>query len=217
MPTAANTKYLVIHTSATGGHPSKVTAEAIKRYHVNVRGWRDVGYHYLIDYEGVVTKGRPDMVNGAHARGINAKSLGICVLGHGDKYDFSEAQYEALYTLLRKLQKKYNVPTKNVIGHRELYVLVERGELAQRFVTNKSCPGKKISMINIRSQLARSTVSVRPTPAPVEPKPERTGHPVTGSILTLLDHYKDEIANDLPAASENLMNLLKIAKKENFI
>tara|TARA_R110002074_G_scaffold387792_2_gene570105 strand:+ start:715 stop:1182 length:468 start_codon:yes stop_codon:yes gene_type:complete len=71
---------LIVHCSATreGKH---ITIETIKDWHVNGNGWSDIGYHYVIHLDGAIKKGREDNVHGAHCKGQNSRSLGICYIG----------------------------------------------------------------------------------------------------------------------------------------
>ena len=70
---------LIVHCSATreGQH---ITVDTIRDWHVNGRGWRDVGYHYIVYLDGSIHKGRKDNVPGAHCRDYNRSSLGICYI-----------------------------------------------------------------------------------------------------------------------------------------
>lgn len=112
--------WLVIHTSAT--RPSMdIGAKDIRRWH-KAKGWSDIGYHYVIRRDGRVEKGRPDARVGAHVRGYNRDSLGVCLVGGVNENlvpenNYTEAQWEALEALLRKLSKKY--PNAFVRGHRD--------------------------------------------------------------------------------------------------
>ena len=81
---------LVVHHTAT---PTSWTVEKIRKLHLD-RGWRDVGYHYLIrldeDKEARIYMGRPQdgdsylssLEIGAHVKGHNSKSLGISTIGN---------------------------------------------------------------------------------------------------------------------------------------
>ena len=71
---------LIVHCSATreGQH---ITVDTIRDWHVNGRGWNDIGYHYIIYLDGSIKKGREDNVHGAHCKGHNSSSLGICYIG----------------------------------------------------------------------------------------------------------------------------------------
>ena len=66
---------IIIHCSATReGQP--VTVDDIRRFHVMQRGWRDIGYHYVVTLDGMVHAGRPESQVGAHCLGHNAHSIG---------------------------------------------------------------------------------------------------------------------------------------------
>ncbi len=115
-------KYLVVHCSATPADMD-IGAKEIKQWH-REKGWLDIGYHYVITRDGDVETGRPEDIPGAHARGYNQVSLGICMVG-GTKKDkrtqennFTEAQFATLRRLLEGLESDY--PNAEVIGHRDL-------------------------------------------------------------------------------------------------
>ena len=71
---------IIIHCSATreGQH---IDVDTIRDWHVNGRGWSDVGYHYVIYLDGTVHPGRPVERSGAHTKGQNSNSIGICYIG----------------------------------------------------------------------------------------------------------------------------------------
>lgn len=133
-------RYLVLHTVAVRG---SATLEDIANYHINERGWEDVGYHYYIRKDGTIQEGRDDNYVGAHCRAsnMNFKSLGICFEGHGDFEEWTQEQKKSFRPLCRKLQSKYNILDENVIGHREAY---------EQTPPPKSCPGKKVNMDKVR-------------------------------------------------------------------
>ena len=83
-PSVINPTHIVVHHSA--GNTSSSDFAAVVRsywnYHVNVRGWADIGYNWLIDPNGVVYEGRGDRVRGAHSPCMNAISTGICFIGN---------------------------------------------------------------------------------------------------------------------------------------
>ena len=154
-----NVKYLVIHTAAFRG--KNCDAELIDQWHKQ-KGWDCIGYHYVIlndrhdnKADGTVESGRSLNKAGAHAYGINSKSIGICCIGHGDYESFTQAQFDALYKLLAQLIKQYQLTADSIIGHRELNDLVDQGLLSASYRTNKSCPGKLIDMDAIRLNVHR--------------------------------------------------------------
>ncbi len=74
------TDTIVIHCAAT--KPSmNIGAEEIKKWHVDERGWADIGYHFVLDRNGVVCPGRPVEKAGAHSKGHNKNSIGLCIVG----------------------------------------------------------------------------------------------------------------------------------------
>lgn len=114
-----NIRYLVIHCSDTD---DDFTVEDIHEMHLNF-GWDGIGYHKVIDQKGYIFDGRPEYWVGAHVKGFNEISLGVCLIG---KNKFSKEQLEALKSLLRIWKKKY--PASKILGHKDL------GK------TSKTCP-----------------------------------------------------------------------------
>lgn len=113
-------KEIIIHCSATP-NGREDTAEDIHRWHQG-RNWSGIGYHYVIEVKGKLLAGRPEYWQGAHAKGHNKDSIGICLIGT-DKFNVD--QMSILQNLTRKLLAKY--PEAKVIGHNE--------------VSDKLCPG----------------------------------------------------------------------------
>jgi hypothetical protein len=76
-------KRIVVHHSA-GSDGENADFFAIRNYHVHQRGYLDIGYHFIVEYikgSPVVICGRALNVQGAHARGANGDSIGICFVG----------------------------------------------------------------------------------------------------------------------------------------
>ena len=74
-----------------------------------------IGYHYVVYPDGTVHTGRSESEVGAHARGHNAHSIGICLLG---KDKFTQAQWDSLKRLLEQKQREY--PEAVILGHYEV-------------------------------------------------------------------------------------------------
>ena len=115
------TKYIVVHSAATKADMD-IDAKEIDRWH-RARGFLKIGYHFVIKRDGTVEKGREPEVIGAHCRGFNRISIGICVVGGlGDDGEadanFTNEQYDALRELLFSLQSDY--PGASIKGHRDL-------------------------------------------------------------------------------------------------
>ena len=106
-----------------------MTTAQIDRWHKE-RGFKKIGYHYVIYIDGSIHVGRQEEEIGAHTVGHNANSIGICYIGgcakdgRTPKDTRTEAQKNALCGLLSELVKKY--PDASIHGHREF--------------ANKACP-----------------------------------------------------------------------------
>lgn len=108
---------IVIHCSDSDV-PSHDNIETVRKWHVEERGWSDVGYHYFIRKNGDVHTGRPEHIAGAHVAGHNSRSIGVCLSG---RHRFDGVQFESLRQLVKLLQEKYNIPDENIYGHRDLF------------------------------------------------------------------------------------------------
>ena len=114
-------KYIAIHCAATPPHVN-VGAVEITRWH-KARGWSDIGYHYVIRRNGVIEKGGRMMdERGAHVKGFNNVSIGICLVGGVDAHqmaedNFTDDQFRALKELLRELRLIF--PKAIIQGHRD--------------------------------------------------------------------------------------------------
>lgn len=114
---------IVLHCSATRCNRD-YPVQQLYHDHVEVNHWRFIGYHYYIRKNGRVEATRPLERMGAHAKGYNAHSIGICyeggldALGHPDDTR-TEAQKKAINRLIVQLHQQF--PTiKHVLGHRDL-------------------------------------------------------------------------------------------------
>jgi hypothetical protein len=92
----------------------------IRAAHVRRMGAGDVGYHFLIDRDGRIWRGRPIRYRGAHVEDHNRGNVGVVVLGNFEKQRLNSAQRRNLRTLLEALRTRYDVPTERIDTHREL-------------------------------------------------------------------------------------------------
>ena len=119
---------IVIHCSATRAGQDVRAADIDKQH--KERGFKMIGYNYVIDLDGTVEVGRPLTMDGAHCdkpgfSGIsyNKHSIGICYVGGLDK-DGNAAdtrtpeQKQALAELVYKLIDEHPGIVE-VIGHRD--------------------------------------------------------------------------------------------------
>ncbi len=121
--------YIVIHCSATRANQDSaltlpgedIGVREIKRWHLQ-RGFEDIGYHYVIRRDGTVEEGRPLSRAGAHVKGHNASSIGLCLVGGLDsrgqaENNFEPAQWSSLAALTAKLKRQF--PQAKILGHRD--------------------------------------------------------------------------------------------------
>lgn len=116
-----NIDTIIVHCSATPAGRD-VTAADIKRWHTEGNGWSDIGYHYVIRRDGSLETGRPIDRAGAHARGHNDNSVGICLVGgtgsHSEpEFNFTYRQMHTLLVVLTDLKSQH--PITRVAGHRD--------------------------------------------------------------------------------------------------
>lgn len=117
---------IIIHCAATA-EGKDFTVQQIRMWHTSPKpkgkGWRDIGYHFVIYRDGSVHKGRPIEQAGAHTAGYNAHSIGICYIGgcaadgKTPKDTRTEAQKAALIKLVAELRTMF--PSVTVHGHNE--------------------------------------------------------------------------------------------------
>ena len=112
---------IIIHCSATI-EGKDFNAEDIDRWH-RQRGWSGIGYHYVIPLNGAIEFGRPLDKIGAHCKGRNQGSIGICYIGGVDeamnaKDTRTPQQKESLKQLVDSLKTTFGSDIK-VFGHNQ--------------------------------------------------------------------------------------------------
>ena len=86
-----------LHCSASD-NPDHDDIDTIRHWHVNERGWSDVGYHYFIRKDGTLDAGRSLERDPAAQAGHNTGAVAVCLHGLA-KESFTGAQYRALIGL----------------------------------------------------------------------------------------------------------------------
>jgi N-acetyl-anhydromuramyl-L-alanine amidase AmpD len=151
-----------------------------------------------------VQTGRDSNIAGAHARGINNRSIGICCIGHGDHEPFTDLQNESLIRLVSELIDQYeDLRVDNVIGHRELNALVTKGALRKEYATTKTCPGKKVHMETLREQVRK----YREIPE-VEHRPREMTPADKDEVIAALNVLEGAAADLFPNAKGELAEFL---------
>jgi len=116
-------KYIVIHYTATPVERD-FTAADIDAMHKR-RGWRGIGYHFYIRKDGTVENGRPLRERGAHVKGHNHHSVGICYEGGvyaADPNTGHDTRTPAQRTAMRRViwEMIIRYPGAKVVGHRDM-------------------------------------------------------------------------------------------------
>ena len=108
---------IIVHCSATKSSQN-IGATEIDEWHI-ARGWSGIGYHYVIVRSGAIEIGRDIDSIGAHAKGFNTGSIGICLIGGLDDdgnpiNNFTDSQMHTLESVISLR------PGLEVLGHRDL-------------------------------------------------------------------------------------------------
>lgn len=166
---ARSINLIVVHCSATpsgqwlaGTAPGKsarrTPVQVIDGWH-RERGFAGIGYHYVVDVDGVVWKGRPEDQAGAHVAGHNASSIGICMVGGAERdARYTPKQWESLAGLVQDLARRHKLALTKVrtlpiagmahgplCGHRDLSPDLNKDGQVQPAEWLKTCPGFDVS------------------------------------------------------------------------
>lgn len=123
-----NPEHIIVHHALA----KNCTVWDIHRWHLN-NGWAGIGYHFFIDKQGQVYKGRDINQSGAHCPPLNSRSIGICLEGCYQEYknqtdrEVPEAQLAALIKLTQGLMVNLSIPINRVQRHSDY--------------SSKLCPG----------------------------------------------------------------------------
>jgi hypothetical protein len=120
---------MAIHYTVTPSDNPAAQVRAIQRYHMDTKGWCDIGYHFLVGADGSLYEGRPLQLVGAHVGGHNTGNIGVSFIGCFHPSGCSgmgpttpqAAMIDAGGRLLGALSRLYGIPLSReaVKGHRE--------------------------------------------------------------------------------------------------
>ncbi|MGK0359235.1 MAG: hypothetical protein ACI9U2_001536 [Bradymonadia bacterium] len=157
----------VHHTASpdTDGGDAAIRMRQMQAYHMDNRGWCDIGYHFVVSQAGNVYQGRGDERRpGAHVGGQNAGNIGISFIGNFQETQVGDAQFDAGGRILDWVVRTYDIDLNRdaIRGHQEW-----PGQ-------NTSCPGDNL-LRRLEELLARvGDVTPNPEPQP-GPDPEPMG------------------------------------------
>lgn len=112
------------HYSAASKYQS---VRAIQNYHMDVRGWVDIGYNFLCDWEGTLYEGRGWTNLGTHTVGYNTSGIACCFIG--TNADVTDNAKKAMRWLYLEANRRKGATLKKY-GHRDL--------------DQTSCPGDRL-------------------------------------------------------------------------
>lgn len=155
-------EYLMIHHSLTKDSQT-VSWNAIRKYHTETNGWKDIGYHFglekiglssgtniipEVDWSYEILLGRPLDLEGAHCKegGMNHRAIGICVVGNFDTAPPAADMLDVLvHRLIIPLMLTFKIQANRIVFHRE-------------FAPYKSCPGTQFTKEMILSRIPGQVV-----------------------------------------------------------
>lgn len=140
------TAIVVHHSDSERGN-----AASMDDYHRNVKGWDELGYHFVIGNGSLSGDGEIEVgprwrkqKHGAHAKTpdnyYNEHGIGICLVGDFTNHGPSPAQMRSLEKLVRFLMHESSISPVAVLGHRE--------------VKPTECPGRRFPLLAFRNRMA---------------------------------------------------------------
>lgn len=167
MTKRSKTERIILHHAAA----SSCSAEQIHSWHLK-NAWAGAGYHFLVRKDGSIYRLRPEEYVGAHARGSNYNSIGICAEGNFENETMSNVQKNSLIELVSYIKGKYGI--SKVQRHKD--------------VGSTACPGRNYPF----DEIATAKTSSQNTSTNV-----CDGNPIIKSIQTKLnDLYKVNLVAD---------------------
>lgn len=131
-------EFIVLHHTGA----EETDAGHVKKNHLQ-RGFRDIGYNYIIENSGKVITGRPLDIPGAHciADRMNYRSIGVALIGNYEERNPALEQINSLIILLQELQLRYSIELPKILLHKEV-----KGSATK-------CPGKHFPWNDIKLSL----------------------------------------------------------------
>ncbi len=129
-------EYIILHHSATEDGSYYRDFDSLLRGHL-ARGYRDIGYHYVIEKvqgELAVIPGRAEWEVAAACPGRNSDSIHICIIGNFEETIPSDEIHLLVAELCKNIMIRH--PIKAIYGHRDHYPTL--------------CPGRHFDVNRVR-------------------------------------------------------------------
>ena len=106
--------HIVLHHTGAEEKDARQVREAHLR-----RGFRDVGYNYIIERNGLVVTGRSLDLPGAHCKAaeMNFKSVGVALIGNLENHPPTDSQQNSLVGLVKSIQQQHRIETGKILPH----------------------------------------------------------------------------------------------------
>ena len=159
-----------IHHTASpenDGGDAAIRMRQMQAFHIDNRGWCDIGYHFVVSQAGQVYQGRSDERRpGAHVGGENSGNVGICFIGNFQEQQVGDVQFAAGTRILDWVVRTYDINTQDnsIRGHQNW-----PGQ-------NTDCPGDNLlrRLPELIAGVGGPTPNPEPGPGP-SPEPEPSG------------------------------------------
>lgn len=126
-------RYIVVHHSASKTHK----AEDFARWHVEERDWAGIGYHEVIEKDGLVCITQRYKTRSNHVKNNNTASIGICLSGNFQYEEPTKAQLKSLDSRIKSIRKKFP-QSLEVKGHKDLQPSTSCcGDYLYNYIKNK--------------------------------------------------------------------------------
>jgi len=141
--------HIMLHHSLTSDGET-VSWGAIRRHHVEARGFPTIGYHYGVElvgdqYEVLMGRSELDPASACPEQEMNARALHVCCVGNFDEAAPPQAMLDALVGLIiLPAMVEYGLPPERIIGHRDITAW-------------KTCPGSQFDLEVVRRMSLEST------------------------------------------------------------
>jgi len=138
-------RIIAIHHTAGVANSDRATVKNIQSYHMDTRGWSDIGYHFLVAPNGTIYEGRELQYQGAHVYGHNAGSIGLNFLGCFDSVECHAPQYPAVASVTDAMIRSMGQLVGVLCAHYGIDMNEQNIKGHRQFAgAQTACPGDRI-------------------------------------------------------------------------